>query len=90
MLGLRNHSNLGRSPSRYLRPKCRIATKANLGFETLKQGLRLEMIDYLRQIVHRCTALARACSDRAVGHELGDLSVELMEKAQELESSGLH
>jgi hypothetical protein len=48
------------------------------------------MIEYLRQIAHRCTALARGCSDRAVGHELEGLSVELMEKAQEMESSGLH
>jgi hypothetical protein len=43
-----------------------------------------------RALSHRCTALARGCSDRAVGHELEGLSVELMEKAQELESSGLH
>ena len=48
------------------------------------------MIDYLRQIAHRCTALARGCSDRAISHELESLSVELMEKAHELENSGLH
>jgi len=61
-----------------------------LSLENSYQGFSLEMIEYLRQIAHRCTALARDCSDRAVGHELEGLSVELMEKAQELESSGLH
>ena len=46
------------------------------------------MIEYLRDLAHRCTRLARRCSDRGVSHELEGIGAELMEKAQELERSG--
>jgi hypothetical protein len=45
------------------------------------------MIGYLRDIAHRCTHLARRCADRSISHELEGMSVELMEKAHELEKS---
>jgi len=45
------------------------------------------MIEYLREIAHRCTGLARRCSDRAISHELEGIGAELMEKAHELEKS---
>ncbi len=44
------------------------------------------MAGYLRDLAHRCTSLARRCSDLAVAQELEGLGVELMEKAHELES----
>ena len=34
-----------------------------LNVENSYQGFSLEMIEYLRQIAHRCTALGRGCSD---------------------------
>jgi hypothetical protein len=46
-----------------------------------------EMIGYLRDVAHRCTRLARLCSDVAVSHELEGIGTELMEKAYELEQS---
>jgi hypothetical protein len=45
------------------------------------------MIGYLRDVAHRCTRLARLCSDVAVSHELEGIGTELMEKAYELEQS---
>jgi len=44
------------------------------------------MAGYLRDLAHRCTRLARHCSDLAVAQELEGLGAELMEKAHELES----
>lgn len=48
------------------------------------------MIGYIREIAHRCTNLARRCTDRSISHELEGMSVELMEKAHELEESERH
>jgi len=45
-----------------------------------------EMAGYLRDLAHRCTRLARRCSDLAVAQELEGLGAELMEKAHQLES----
>jgi hypothetical protein len=45
----------------------------------------MSMIDYLRNLAHRCTRLARRCSDLGVSQELEGIGAELMEKAQELE-----
>jgi hypothetical protein len=46
-----------------------------------------EVIGYLRDLAHRCSSLARRCSDRSVSHELEGIGAELMEKAHELEQS---
>jgi hypothetical protein len=43
------------------------------------------MIEYLRNLAHRCTILARRCSDLSVSQELEGIGAELMEKAHELE-----
>jgi hypothetical protein len=40
---------------------------------------------YLRDIAQRCTALARKCPDLPTSQALEALSVELMERASELE-----
>lgn len=50
------------------------------------------MVGYLRDLAHRCTRLARHCSDLGVSRELEGIGAELMEKANELErsSSGGH
>jgi hypothetical protein len=44
------------------------------------------MAGYLRDLAHRCTRLAKRCSDLGVAQELDGLGAELMEKAHELES----
>jgi len=45
------------------------------------------MIGYLRDVAHRCTRLARRCSDLGVSQELEGIGAELMEKARDLEQS---
>jgi hypothetical protein len=45
------------------------------------------VIGYLRDLAHRCSRLARRCSDPSVSHELEGIGAELMEKAHELEQS---
>jgi hypothetical protein len=46
----------------------------------------LETIKYLRDTAHTCTRLARACPDAATAHGLEEIAIDLMAKAQELES----
>jgi hypothetical protein len=46
----------------------------------------LETIKYLRDTAHTCTRLARACPDVATAHGLEEIAIDLMAKAQELES----
>jgi hypothetical protein len=38
------------------------------------------MVGYLRDLAHRCTRLARRCSDYAVSQELEGIGAELMQK----------
>ena len=42
-------------------------------------------IDYLRGCAQRCASLARDCRDIATSQALEELSIELMEKAAELD-----
>jgi hypothetical protein len=46
------------------------------------------MVGYLRDLAHRCTRLARRCSDYAVSQEIEGIGAELMQKARDLEQSG--
>jgi hypothetical protein len=50
--------------------------------------MRAELVEYMRDVAHRCTRLARNCPDLGTSQELQALGVELMEKADELERSG--
>ena len=42
------------------------------------------MIEYFRNLAHRCANLARRCADLNVSRELEGIGVELMEKARDL------
>jgi hypothetical protein len=42
-------------------------------------------IDYLRGCAQRCASLARDCPDIATSQALEELSIELMDKAAELD-----
>jgi hypothetical protein len=46
----------------------------------------LRVAEYLRHLSTRCTRLARDCYDPAVTKELEIISIELVEKAQNLET----
>jgi hypothetical protein len=45
-----------------------------------------QVIQYLRDMAHRCVRLARNCRDDQTADELEDMSVEIMEKASELDA----
>jgi hypothetical protein len=45
-----------------------------------------EVIHYLREIAQTCTRLARTCPHLATSHGLEEVAVDLMAKANELES----
>lgn len=46
----------------------------------------LEMIKYLRETAHACTRMAHVCPHAETAHGLEEIAVDLMAKAQELES----
>jgi hypothetical protein len=48
--------------------------------------MSLAVAEYLRHLATRCSRMSRDCTDRVVSKELVQISVELVEKAQDLEA----
>jgi hypothetical protein len=46
----------------------------------------LAVAEYLRHLATRCSRMSRDCTDQVTGKELVQISVELVEKAEILES----
>jgi hypothetical protein len=46
----------------------------------------LAVAEYLRHLAMRCSRMSRDCTDKAIDEELVQMSVELVEKAELLES----
>ena len=46
----------------------------------------LPLAQYLRHLATRCSRMSRDCTDRVICKELVQISVELVEKAEELEA----
>jgi hypothetical protein len=46
----------------------------------------LAVAEYLRHLATRCSRMSRDCTDQVTGKELVQISVELVEKAEVLES----
>ena len=48
-------------------------------------SMPLAVAQYLRDMAVRCSRMSRDCTDRAIGNELVQISVDLVEKAEVLE-----
>ena len=48
--------------------------------------MSLAVAQYLRHLATRCSRMSRDCTDRVIGKELVQISVELVEKAETLEA----
>ena len=46
----------------------------------------LAVAQYLRHLATRCSRMSRDCTDRVISRELVQVSVELVERAEELEA----
>jgi hypothetical protein len=49
--------------------------------------MRIEISTYLRELADRCNKIARSCTDLRAQEALGEIGVELAEKAEALESA---
>jgi hypothetical protein len=62
-----------------------LAVAAVLGWPRDTNAMTSEVIEYLRQLAHTCTRLARVCPHLATAHGLEEIALDLMAKAKELE-----
>jgi hypothetical protein len=69
-------------------PYCNRHACYQIGVEEIDGiGLMPGIVEYFRDLAHRCTRLARRCSDIGIAHELEGIGAELMERAHEIERS---
>jgi hypothetical protein len=71
---------------RNIEPPFRLSSRANLALSGLDEAMPVALAEYLRHLATRCSRMSRDCTDRVISKELEVISVELVEKAVELEA----